>query len=776
MQKESFFLKLGIINLLAVAANTFAGGISIIPKPEKLEIKSGEFLLTAKTQIILNTQDPQVVDVGEYLSALLEKPLAVRLKIVQPDNNKGMKNVIKLLLSDKDKGLGSEGYSLSVKKNGITINAANAAGLFYGVQTLRQLLPPEIESGAIVRSGALKVPCVKIKDKPRYSWRGMHLDVCRHFFPKEFIKRYIDLLAMHKMNVFHWHLTEDQGWRIEIKKYPKLTEIGAWRVNRENKHWKDREPQKPGEKATYGGFYTQDDIREIVAYAKKRFITIVPEIEMPGHAVAALASYPQFSCTGGPYTVLPGGYWPITDIYCAGKDETFDFLEDVLSEVIELFPGKYIHIGGDEANKANWKKCPDCQARIKKEGLKNEEELQSYSIRRIEKFLNSKGKTLIGWDEILQGGLAPNATVMSWRGMQGGIDAAKAGHDVVMTPTSYCYFDYYQSKDRDAEPLAIGGYLPLEKVYSFEPTPPDLDAAKAKHILGAQGNVWTEYIPTPHHVEYMALPRMSALAEVVWSPKKSRNWDDFQKRMQPFYERLANLDVFFRVPPPAGMARYAVVEKDEKITLRNPAGYGTIRYTTDDSDPSLLSPVYRGPFEVTDAMIVKAKTFMPDGNASPLAAGRFLKTPPGLNGFENGIEYKYFEGNFQKELPDFAKLKPVAKGRVFTFSPADIKTRQDHFALQFDGYVQIDADGDYTYYTTSDDGSKLFIDGKPVVDNNGSHGKLQNSGSISLTKGMHAIRVNYFQNTGGQELDVQYEGAGVAKQTIPVEKLFHKKK
>jgi len=360
--------------------------------------------------------------------------------------------------------------------------------------------------------------------------------------PKEYVKKYIDYIAMHKMNTFHWHLTEDQGWRIEIKKYPKLTEIGAWRKETLIGHYRDKPHKYDGK--VHGGFYTQEDVKEIVEYAKSRYVTVVPEIEMPGHSVASLASYPELSCTGGPFEVRT--IWGSSeDVYCAGNEETFHFLEDVLSEVIALFPSEYIHIGGDECSKGRWEKCPKCQARIKAEKLKDENELQSYFIKRIEKFLNANNRKLIGWDEILEGGLAPDATVMSWRGMVGGIEASRQGHDVVMSPTSHCYFDYYQGNP-DLEPLAIGGYLPLKKVYSFEPTPDDLTTEEAKHILGAQANLWTEYIQTQEHAEYMVFPRISAIAEVVWTPKELRNWDNFIMRMEKQFRRYDILMVNYR--------------------------------------------------------------------------------------------------------------------------------------------------------------------------------------------------------------------------------------
>ena len=368
-------------------------------------------------------------------------------------------------------------------------------------------------------------------DMPRFPWRGLHLDVSRHFFPASFIKTVIDLLAMHKMNTFHWHLTDDQGWRVEIKKFPKLTSVGAWRADRTGIDWSEAGPQRPGEEATYGGFYTQEEVKDIVQYARLRNVTIVPEIEMPAHTTAALAAYPQYSCTGGPFAVTTGALWPITDIFCAGNDSTFAFLQDVLTELFDLFPGTYVHIGGDEADKANWKTCPKCQARINQEGLKNEEELQSYFIKRIAKFVTSKNRRLIGWDEILEGGLAPEAAVMSWRGTEGGLAAARMGHDVVMTPGSHTYFNSYQGKP-EFEPLAGGGYLPLRTVYSFEPVPEGLTTELAAHVLGGQACLWTEFVSSPDRAEYMLLPRLAAMAEVLWTPKERRDSENFFSRIE----------------------------------------------------------------------------------------------------------------------------------------------------------------------------------------------------------------------------------------------------
>jgi len=445
--------------------------VSVIPQPLQIEQTTGVFTLNSRVKIEL-PNETKLSGEANYLKTRIQKATGWVLQTVPQTNGKK----ISLRMEDGLEGtLGLEGYSLTVTKKEIKILATTPAGVFYGIQTLLQLLPPEIYGNQVAEQVKWNVPLVKITDKPRFAWRGYMLDVSRHFFPASYLYGVLDHMAIQKLNVFHLHLADDQGWRLEIKKYPRLTEVGAWRVNREDQHWNKREPIKPGEKADYGGFYTQDDIRKLVAYAGERHITIVPEIEMPAHATAALAAYPEVSCDQAEYSVLPGGIWPCTNIYCAGKDETFTFLENVLSEVMALFPSQYIHIGGDEATKDKWVVCKNCQKRIHEEHLKNEKELQSYFIQRIEKYVNAQGRKIIGWDEILEGGLAPNAAVMSWRGTEGGIAAAKAGHPVVMCPTSNCYIDYYQGKP-ETQPQGIGGYLPLEKVYALDPVPAGLSA------------------------------------------------------------------------------------------------------------------------------------------------------------------------------------------------------------------------------------------------------------------------------------------------------------
>tara|TARA_R110002020_G_scaffold475970_1_gene715102 strand:+ start:13666 stop:15351 length:1686 start_codon:yes stop_codon:yes gene_type:complete len=515
---------------------------AIIPKPVELVPDMGQFHLTKETTL---TADPQLSQEATYLKELLKDVTGKDIKIVDEANFSD--RLITLQLDDTIEN--KEGYKLLVNPESVTIVAKDGSGIFYGLQSLRQLINDDKET----------IPAVAITDYPRYGYRGMHLDVSRHFFPVDFVKKYIDLIALHKMNTFHWHLTEDQGWRIEIKQYPKLTEVGGFRNGTIVGH----NPGTENDQQEYGGFYTQDEIKDVVKYAQSRHVTIIPEIELPGHSSAAIAAYPYLSCFPDEKTVVDNDMmskkgrelqqngtpkivqetWGVfDDVYCAGKEETFTFLENVLTEVMELFPSHYIHIGGDESPKANWERCPNCQKRIADNNLQDEHELQSYFIQRIEKFANTKGKSIIGWDEILEGGLAPNATVMSWRGIEGGIAAAKQRHDVIMTPGDFCYFDKYQANPDD-EPLAIGGFLPLEKVYGYEPTPEELTNEEAQHILGAQANVWTEYMDSEDYVEYMILPRMTALAEVVWSPKNSRDFSDFSRRLTDFEKMYTYFDV-----------------------------------------------------------------------------------------------------------------------------------------------------------------------------------------------------------------------------------------
>lgn len=512
-----------------------AAKYQIIPIPQKLIPENGSFRFNSKTVVLCDVNRPEEVRLAHQFAAQIQLVSGLNIPVLNTQQNLNVRAVIFKLTTDS----GAESYRLKVTPTSIQINAGAAAGMFYAMQTLYQLMPVEIYGNKLAHKVKWQVPCVEIVDAPRFAYRGLHLDVCRHFFSVDFIKKYLDAMAIHKLNTFHWHLTDDQGWRIEIKKYPKLTQVGSIRAQTLEGFYFSN-PQKFDGKP-YGGFYTQDEAREIVAYAAQRFITVIPEIEMPGHSEAALASYPFLSCNNDT-TIRVATNWGIfKDVFCP-RDTTFRFLENVLTEIMDIFPSKFIHIGGDECPKDRWKSCSDCQQLIQKLDLKDENGLQSYFIHRIENFLNAHGRSIIGWDEILDGGLAPNATVMSWRGTAGGVAAAKAGHNVIMTPVSSCYFDHYQA-DPSTEPLAIGGFLPISQVYAYEPIAPELAADDEKYILGSQANVWTEYMPTSRQVEYMVFPRLAALSEVVWSGRNQRNWNDFRGRMLTQFERYKQLDI-----------------------------------------------------------------------------------------------------------------------------------------------------------------------------------------------------------------------------------------
>ena len=555
--------------------------IGIIPAPLSQKIEKGVFILDENIHFI---SDNEVSDVLNYFESYLKENYKFEFNAKE-----GTKKIVfKIDNSIKNE----EGYLLKIQENTILIRSKNSKGAFYAVQSLIQLLPIASNIDSIA------VPCLEIYDEPQFKYRGMHLDVGRHFYSIDFIKKYIDLISRLKMNTFHWHLTEDQGWRIEIKKYPKLQEIAAYRKETLIGHYNDQPHQFDGKK--YGGYYTQEQIKEVVAYANTRQVTIIPEIEMPGHSQAAIAAYPELGCTG--LQVEVATKWGVfEEVYCP-KESTFKFLEDVIDEVITLFPGKYIHIGGDEAPKTNWKKCTHCQKLIKKEGLKDEHGLQSYFIARMEKYINSKGKRIIGWDEILEGGLAPNATVMSWRGTSGAIQAAKEGHDVILSPGSHCYFDHYQS-DNENEPLAIGGFLPLEKVYHFNPIPKELTEEESEYVLGAQGNVWTEYMATEKKVEYMVFPRVIALSEVVWSSPENKNYPDFIKRLELYQKRLDLLEVNYA----NHIYEVTGTFKNSKDTLyyelSSTSKTHPIYYSTDNTEPSL---VYSTPIIIDTSMNIKA--------------------------------------------------------------------------------------------------------------------------------------------------------------------------
>lgn len=575
-------------------------GHNIIPVPVSYTGGKGSFAISSKTLVQISPSSKELAKVAELLNDRIGHYGLQELKISTNAGNVAAKNTIWLSIGNYGNQIGNEGYLLEINRKSISIKANTANGVFYGLQSLLQLMPSVPENSGASKSKTIKINSCSITDYPRFSYRGMHLDVGRHMFPVEFIKKYIDLMSIYKINNFHWHLTEDQGWRLEIKKYPLLTEVGAWRKSTPIGR------NSGDDNIFYGGFYTQDEARDIVNYASSRYVTVIPEIEMPGHAMAALAAYPHLSCTGGPFEVWTK--WGVNEnIFCAGNEEVFGFLEDVLLEVLDIFPSKYIHIGGDEAPKTNWDTCKKCNKRIQDENLKDSHELQNYFITRIEKFLNKHGRQIIGWDEILEGGLAPGATVMSWRGTEGGIAAAKMGHDVVMTPGSHCYFDHYQA-DPAGEPFGIGGYNTLKNTYSYEPVPEVLTDKESKHILGSQGNVWTEYMKTSDHVEYMAYPRAIALAEVNWSAKQSRNWDDFGRRLTNHLPALDLMKVNYSKS--AFSVSYNMIRDEETgallMELSSDIQNADIRYFTSKNEQISATNRYTKPFKPEQSLTIHA--------------------------------------------------------------------------------------------------------------------------------------------------------------------------
>lgn len=581
----TLLLLLCLMNLSVVQAG-------IIPKPMSLIEKSGQFVLNGQTKVYTNLDGKERIMMFDYLSS---SPLKLtETKEELPGN------VVNLILKNDTLAFPSaESYQLEVSPTQITITAKGGAGLFYGVQSLLQL--------AEETSGQFTIPAVLIDDTPRFEYRGMHLDVSRHFRSKEFVMKQLNLMAYYKLNRFHWHLTDGAGWRLEIKKYPKLTDIAAWRPYETWSEWSeaDRHYCSKDDPKAFGGYYTKKDVKEVLALAEKLHITVIPEIEMPGHSEEVLAVYPELSCAGQPYKNYD---------YCIGNEKTFTFLENVLKEVMELFPSQYIHVGGDEASKDGWKTCPKCKKRMEKEGLKNVDELQSYMIHRIEKFLNKNGRNLLGWDEILEGGLAPNATVMSWRGEQGGITAAKSGHKVVMTPGAYCYFDAYQA-DPETQPEALGGVLPIQKVYSYDPIPASLTPEERSLILGVQANLWAERILTPEHSEYMLYPRMLALAEIAWTAPENKFWPDFKKRVSEEIPYLQSRGFNpYTLSDDVTLEQEADLQKKcIRITLTSEKTPVQIRYTIDGTEPTMKSLLYDNPFDLKGTAILSARVFI-DGN------------------------------------------------------------------------------------------------------------------------------------------------------------------
>jgi hexosaminidase len=741
----------------------------IIPAPVSVKKAPGEFVLSQETLVQADSPANKAV---QFFSAYLANNMAYNKQVAM--RNARVSTTTILLTSAGTENLPAEGYRLTITPQQITV-AGKGAGLFYGIQTLIQLIPLE-------RGATAKLPAVTIEDYPRFGYRGMMLDVCRHFFSVEFVKRYIDLMATYKLNTFHWHLTDDQGWRIEIKKYPKLTSIGSTRKESVIGNYKDRTPlQYDG--VPVSGYYTQDQIRDVIKYAADRYITIVPEIEMPGHALAALASYPELSCDPSQTYAVSGKWGVFNNIYCP-SEKTFGFLQDVLTEVIDLFPSKYIHIGGDEAPKEVWKKSKFCQDLIKRLKLKDEHGLQSYFIQRMEKFVNSKGRSIIGWDEILEGGLAPNATVMSWRGEEGGIEAAKQNHDVIMTPSSQAvYFDHAQGKINQ-EPVGIGGSAPIQKTYAYNPTPSALTAEQQKHIKGVQANLWTEYITTENKVEYMILPRMLALSEVAWTPIINKNYRDFSETRLP--QHLARLDKAgynYRVPPAIGGTDTTMIGSTLTVNLKSPVKGAKIYYTIDGYTPRETEILYTGPMSypvpLDEYRDLKTIVVTPTGKRSVITAAKIFNKAPlapvNYTGNTPGLKYQASAGTYINTTQiNPAAVIDTGVAKSFSTALSAFKKAFNKYGVVFTGYLRADVDGNYGFSTQSSNGSVLLIDDVAIVDNDGRTGTVEQQGAIPLLKGYHKITIKYVDaNSSGSGLRVYMTIPGKPKGEISPDMMFN---
>ena len=727
--------------LFTAAASGQGEGINIVPKPRSLEIGKGTFSLTRETRILI--VKPEDRGMANLLRNYLKSAVGVDLKITTKSPKRG--NRIRIQTSDDVVLLKDDGYyTIETSNAELFLYAPNDLGLFYAFQTLKQLIPPDA-------NGTAAIPLVKIEDQNRFPYRGMHLDVSRHFMPVEFVKKYIDLLAQYKFNYFHWHLTDDQGWRIEIKKYPRLTEIGS---KRSETHVGNYSPTFKGDGIPVEGFYTQEQIRDVVKYAKDRYITVIPEIELPGHASAALAAYPQLGCKQD-YKYEVKKTWGIfKEVFCP-TDETFKFLEDVIDETIALFPDSpYIHIGGDEVLKDHWKESAFVQELKKRENLKDEHEVQSYFVQRIEKFVNSKGKKIIGWDEILEGGLAPNATVMSWRGMKGGIEAAKAKHDVIMTPTDYAYLDYGQG-DPATEPINIGGYLPLEKVYSFDPVPKELTADEAKYIIGGQANIWTEYLKKGENVEYMAFPRMLAIAESVWSTRENKNYVDFRQRLNAQFARLDAQNVNYRIPEPPGLVNRVLADGEiANLDLSTPIPGARVFYTVDGSTPDEKSTPFSKPIQIDvpkDGRVdVKAVVVIRSGRKSSVYTATLVRGP--WYGPEPELKDKRPGANFGMAFPIANdRLGAVFGGETRTLNFRQIARGNDlkqPFGVSFSGYINVTIDGIYEFQAESTWETAITVGEKCGLRTAGTLEQSVRSFVCPLKAGLHKIAISYYHRGG----------------------------
>lgn len=737
--KIRYFLTLSLLAFAVVACQekyvpaSYNEGINITPKPLEVKENEGSFFVNEETTFVTGN-DERIRKVADFFSSKLKKSTGLALQ----SQSEIKENNFILLTLDSNLSLNEEGYTLNSTHKGVSIEATSPKGIFYGLNTLMQLLPAEAESQSLANNINWSIPAVEIKDEPRFSWRGFHLDVCRHFISLEEVKKHIDMLSIFKINKFHWHLTEDQGWRIEIKKYPKLTTVGSTRVEADG--------------SAHAGFYTQEEIKEVVAYAAERYIDVIPEIEMPGHALAALSAYPELSCNEGPFT--PRIIWGVeTDVFCAGKDEVFTFLEDVIEEIIPLFPYEYYHMGGDESPKDRWKTCARCQNRMKKEGLHDEHELQSYFMTRMEKVLKKHDKKMIGWDEILEGGISSSANVMSWRGEEGGIAAANAGNDVIMAPGAWMYLDKYEG-DYKIDPVSIGGLLPIKKVYNYEPIPADIDSSKAHHVLGAQTTLWSEYIYEEELSEYRMYPRAIALAELTWTAKDKKDYTDFERRLNNQMVRLDGHDMDYYIPMPEGPTSQIAFIDSAILEFKTPRPVDRMVYTTDGSEPNLDSRVYQEPLVFSTDATLKIASVLPQGKMSRIRTisieKQELSAAVETKALKQGLITKTAYGKFLntgdlEEVTEWQEKPLDSLSQANTTLYWGFVIDENQFRAEvIEGYINIPEDGVYFFSSNQD---QVWIDDALVINNDGYVKRFsQNDGSKALAQGFHKLKVIYLNN------------------------------
>lgn len=777
-----------VMAFFAVAAS--AEKLNIIPKPMKVAVGKGQFVITKDTEILFQDGSRASEDIAEFVEESIEKSTGYKLEDESyksgflfgdslPDS------YILFTTEGADTSLNSEGYTLDVTEEGIAVRATDYAGFFYGYMTIRQLLPHQIDAADLVSDVKWTVPACSVVDQPRMAWRGMHLDESRHFFGVGAVKQYIDFIAMHKMNKFHWHLIDDGGWRLEIKKYPRLTEVGAWR-NTESAGWGSSKitwprAKDPNALNVYGGFYTQRDVKEIIAYAAERNVDVVPEIEMPGHIMPVLAAYPEFGShpDGGLYswTRLPEGMdletfkkrgwgYQHQNVADVGKPEVTEFFKNVLDEVFTLFPSQYLHIGGDEVQKHYWENSPWVKKLMEKENLHDQHEVQAHFLKEMGRYITANGRKMVGWDEIVDGGLAPNATVMYWIGGGRMRKALESGHDVVMSPMGPCYFDYSYKGNS------------VQKVYTWQVIPDGLTPEQEKHLIGAQANVWTEWMRDWARVQNRVMPRMISLAENLWTPKADQNLNCYLARLDDYYNRLDAMDINYYVPAPRAVRDAVIFEKGEKATLElvAPKTKGMkIHYTLDGSRPTKDSKVYTGSVTVDKTTTLKAVLVAGDKVSEEvlqISAKHFVQ--PKVGNLVQGVDYQYAEGHWKKVPTNFNKLENITKGKVKNFD-ISVRKHNDNFAVQFDGFIKLEKDGLYEFATGSDDGSYLAIAGARVVDNDGLHGYAIKKGLVDLKAGIYPVTVGFVEAGGSETLDVFVTAPGEKEVKVSDKILFRNK-